>query len=79
MPPKSKKSNKPKFQRATPRRDAESTDDVGKVFVKIDLECPERGGHRHKKGNIIRTITIKDAKVSDVADAIDAALFPEDQ
>lgn len=66
------KKKKPKFQLANSSQHDELEDVTGKVKVMV------RAVNEHGtwlKGNITKTFTIPSAKVSDVADAIQAALF----
>ncbi len=59
-----------KFNRAV-KDVSEKTDKEGKVIVFIAM----RNGQKYLKGNITKTITVHDAKVSEVFEAIDEALF----
>ena len=62
----------PKFQRAEVGA-ARVRDEVGRIRVYIARADAATTG----KGNITRTIVVESAKVSDVLDAINAALFGE--
>lgn len=52
-------------------------DQTGTVVVRVVLQCPKRKGYCSVVENVTRAIYLADAKVSDVADAIEAALFEE--
>lgn len=67
--PKSEKTAKPKFQMVNRDDTGEKTDDEGKVVINIFL----REGSHAKKGNLIKSITIKDARVSDVYEHVKAS------
>lgn len=53
-------------------------DDVGRVGVQVILRTrDERGVYKAAKGNVTRSFTVSDARVSDVAAHIKRALFGE--
>ena len=70
----------PKFQPGRPSW----TDKPGAVVVQVYLCEPDpakEGRHRHVKGNLVRYVNVTNAKVGEVAAAIEAALFgpPNDE
>lgn len=69
-------TSKPKFRRPERKhRSTKNTEDTkGTVKVIVARIVPGSGG-LYVKGNIIRTATIADAKVSEVFKTVDAALF----
>lgn len=63
-----------KFERAE-HISGKTSDTTGKIFVRVILLGNERHRTAAKKGNISRVVTIHNAKVSDVFEAIEKALF----
>ena len=53
-------------------------DERGTIAVQV-LLAKKQSGNVHKKGNIHRTLTIKNAKVSEVFAALERFLFDEEQ
>ena len=64
-----------KFKR--PKRATNKKDETGKIRVIIYLIDEATSHNSHKKGNISRSFSVADAKVSEVADCIENALFGE--
>jgi hypothetical protein len=62
-----------KFEPQKARRN--TSDDTGTVRVSVVLFTPTEKGHRPKKGNIVRSFSVKNAEVSAVAETISKALF----
>jgi hypothetical protein len=54
-----------KLSRPTVTGDAKGT-----VQIQIKLQDPERGGNYPKRGNIVRSLTVYEAKVSEVVETI---------
>jgi hypothetical protein len=52
-------------------------DEPGKVYVFITRILTKNGARFHVKGNITRSFTLADAKVSEVAQTVERALFPK--
>lgn len=63
-----------KFEPADDRRTAAHADNEGTIVIKVFLASY---GHRPVKGNMVKSIRIKNGKVSEVASAITEALFKE--
>ena len=61
-----------KFKRGSEKK-SDRKDETGKVVVFVAL----RDGQKYRKGNVSRTITVHDAKVSEVSNAIEQALFED--
>jgi hypothetical protein len=61
-----------RFKRAGASRTSELDDSKG--LVKITVRLTQEGG-RNVVGNITRTLSVADSSVTEVATAIDAALF----
>lgn len=57
----------------TPRN---TRDDRGTIKVMIVLQVRGAGGFRPSRGNIVRTFTVANAKVSQVAQRLKEAVFP---
>lgn len=55
-------------------RNKNTEDKMGKIQIRINFDVNDKG----YKGNISRSFTIGDAKVSEVAEAIEQALFEEE-
>jgi hypothetical protein len=54
------------------------TDIRGKIIVTILAKDPSRAGTYHVPGNMMRVLTVPNAKVSTVAQVIEDALFGEE-
>ena len=67
-----KNVKQPKFERSLPQGHLATKDEAGKIRIQVFLSA-ENGFHA--SGNISRAFTIKRAKVSAVARAIERALF----
>ena len=63
-----------KFERPRPRNEA---DDIGRIIVQVTLRSTKN--RVHTKGNMIRSTTIANARVSEVFAAIEKALFGEEK
>ena len=59
------------------RASVNSKDERGRVLIRVCLSEPT-GNHNPVKGNISRTITVANATVTEVRDAIDQSLFGEE-
>lgn len=64
---------KKRFERATRPRNTD--DDPGDVRIVVALIDPVRRGGYSKPGNILRTLTVRNAKVSEVHGMIERLLF----
>ena len=60
------------FKRIIRRKNTE--DKVGKIQIRIIFDPSDK----HCKGNIVRSFTVGEGKVSEVAEAIEQILFGED-
>lgn len=82
MPPSKKKTanKKPKFQRpAGFGGGGDRTDDQGEIVVKVFLlDESNRSAVKPLKGNIVVTERVANATVTEVAQAVREALFPEE-
>ena len=68
-----------KFTRANQHGNTDNkTDEKGLCLVKIFLAVPGTPGPQYLKGNVARVLRIAGARVSDVAKAIELALFCEE-
>ena len=65
----------PRFTRSF-REPRNTKDDRGKIAIRILLVGGK--GNTHKKGNITRTLAIKDATVSEVQRLLERILFEEE-
>lgn len=60
-----------KFRSAQDSRVKSTNDDIGKVVIKIFLA---KSGHIPIKGNIMKTISLEECKVSEVHEAIQGSI-----
>ena len=58
-----------------PSRRKNTADAVGRVLVTVVLQNPETGSHT--RGNIVRSFSLDETRVSVVADKLEAALKGE--
>ncbi len=65
------------YERSVHHARRNTEDANGRIRIKIIKLDPR--GQNHTKGNITRTITLKDGKVSDVATTIERALFGQEE
>lgn len=64
------------FEQSVPRSyPRNSSDDVGKIQVRVLLVGPRGSGRGSMKGNITRSFIVKDSKVSIVDAALKKCLF----
>ena len=68
---------KQQFKRSVRTRNPEKLNQRGKIFVRVFMEDSVRKKGQAMKGNVTRSISVSDATVLEVSEAIELALFGE--